>query len=77
MLWFQPPYSPDCNPIERFWAGVKAKLAWQLFEDLEQLQLATARILNQVSNDFIASISGRRSLVWDLDYLGDTTLYRG
>ena len=27
--WFQPPHSPDCNPIERFGAGVKQKLAWK------------------------------------------------
>lgn len=54
VLWFQPPYSPECNPIERFWAWVKSKLAWRLFDNLEQLQKATASILNQVSNDFVA-----------------------
>ena len=32
ILWFQPAHSPDCNPIERFWAWVK-QLAWHLFKD--------------------------------------------
>jgi len=35
ILWFQPPHSPDGNPIERFWAGIKTQLAWKLFDDLD------------------------------------------
>ena len=77
ILWFQPPHSPDCNPIERFWAWLKTQLAWRLFDNLEQLQQATAHILNQVSSDFLASISGQRALAAHLDYLGDSILYRG
>ncbi len=77
VLWFQPPYSPDCNPIERFWAWIKSKLAWRLFDNLEQLQQATAHILNQVPNDFLASISGQRPLTAALDYFNDDNLYRG
>jgi transposase len=26
ILWFQPPYSPDCNPIERLWVWIKGQL---------------------------------------------------
>ena len=77
ILWFQPPHSPDCHPIERFWAWLKTQLAWRLFDNLDQFQQATAHILNQASNDFLASISGQRALAAYLDYLGDCILYRG
>lgn len=77
VLWFQPPYSPDCNPIERLWAWVKKQLAWRLFDNLEHLQQATASILNQIPRDFLASISGRNRLIAALDYLGDYVLYKG
>ena len=45
ILWFQPPDSPDCNPIERLWAWIKGQLAWMLFDNLEQLQQTVATIL--------------------------------
>jgi transposase len=28
VLLFQPPYSPDVNPIERVWQFMKDKLRW-------------------------------------------------
>ena len=56
--WFQPPYSPDCNPIERFWAGVKTQLAWKLFNDLDELKQAVSNILTLVSTTFLASLTG-------------------
>ena len=77
ILWFQPPYSPDCNPIERLWAWIKNKLAWQLFDDLEHLKHSTASILKQVSNSFIASISGQSLLSSALDSFGNCALYKG
>lgn len=77
ILWFQPPYSPDCNPIERVWAWIKSQLAWRLFDSLEHLQLATASISNLIPRDFLTSISGRKRLAAALDYWGDNILYRG
>ncbi|NEP86683.1 MAG: hypothetical protein F6K18_07475 [Okeania sp. SIO2C2] len=35
---FQPPYSPELNPIERLWLEIKRKLKWEIFENLEQLR---------------------------------------
>ena len=38
VLLFQPPYSPDVNPIERVWQYVKKQESWLNFETLADLQ---------------------------------------
>ena len=38
ILLFQPPRSPELNPIERLWEHLKRHLKWELFSDLKQLQ---------------------------------------
>jgi len=47
-LYRIPPYSPELNPIERFWQKLKYQLmpteAWESFEDM--LECATACILS-------------------------------
>jgi len=68
ILWFQPPHSPDCNPIERFWAWVKTQLAWTLFGNLDELKQRVSNILNQVSTTFLASLTGGTRLRTQLDY---------
>ncbi|MBW3623226.1 MAG: IS630 family transposase [Armatimonadetes bacterium] len=35
---FLPPYSPELNPIERFWQAMKAGVAWLAFETLDPLR---------------------------------------
>jgi transposase len=40
-LLFLPPYSPDLNPIERFWANLKKKVRG-LLEAIEGVKLADA-----------------------------------
>ncbi len=56
-LVFQPPYSPEVNPIERFWQYVKDKLAWQFFDNLQALNDFVDSILCEVSPSVISSIS--------------------
>ena len=68
ILWFQPAHSPDCNPVERVWAWFKDKLSWRLFDNLEQLKQSVTRILTQVPNDFLASLTGKHSLTKALGY---------
>jgi transposase len=77
ILWFQPPHSPDCNPIERLWAWLKGKLAWKLFDNLEELKQRLAEILTQITTEFVASLTGKRLLSANLDYLGSNLLYKG
>jgi transposase len=34
MLLFQPPYTPQVNPIERLWKEIKKFIKWDIFADL-------------------------------------------
>ncbi len=56
-LVFQPPYSPELNPIERLWQYLKDDLAWMRYETLEALRLDVRDLLNQLSRNAIASIT--------------------
>jgi transposase len=40
-IFFLPPYSPDLNPIEQFWANLKKKVR-EFLEQIEGLKLADA-----------------------------------
>lgn len=57
---FQPPYSPELNPIERLWEHIKSRLAWEYCDSLTQLRTKLKQVLNSLSEDTIASICG-----WD------------
>ncbi len=58
MLLFQPPYSPQVNPIERFWKKLKRKLRWKLFENLDELRERLSKELNKLTPELIHSVSG-------------------
>jgi transposase len=38
LLIFQPPYSPDLNPIERVWHYIKPELSWGNYDNLDALK---------------------------------------
>lgn len=44
---YLPPYSPELNPIEQFWALIKARVKRQKLQDTETLE---ARIVDAVYN---------------------------
>ena len=60
IIWL-PPYSPDLNPIERFWKHLKANAcANYLYETIEQLLGNVRRVIeahNQFDVDFHLSFS--------------------
>ena len=58
ILLFQPPYSPELNPIERLWEHLKADLKWASFKTLDQLQAKVDQLLAQLTPQVIASITG-------------------
>ena len=66
ILWFQPPHSPESNPIERLWAWIKGQLAWQLFDHLERLQTEVSLVLKTLSHSFLASLTGKTRLLAEL-----------
>jgi hypothetical protein len=57
---FQPPHSPQLNPIERLWEYLKQRLQWQSFASLEDLRLKLESLLAELSPAIIASLCG-----WD------------
>lgn len=58
ILLFQPPHSPELNPIERVWEYLKQDLKWELFENLEHLQTTVAQLLARLTPEIIASLTG-------------------
>jgi len=60
ILLFQPPYSPELNPIERLWEEIKKELRWLIFNNLDELREQIKKILNNLSESTIKSLGG-----WD------------
>lgn len=60
IFFFQPPYCPEVNPIERLWQFLKNQLSWNLFDSLEYLQDKVSNLLNSISHQVIQSLTG-----WD------------
>lgn len=58
ILLFQPPYSPELNPIERVWQYLKQDLKWELFENLDNLRAKVAQLLVQLTPEIVASLTG-------------------
>ncbi len=58
ILLFQPPYSPELNPIERLWEFLKQDLKWELFNDLKQLQDKVDELIEKLTVQQVASITG-------------------
>lgn len=54
---FQPPHSPELNPIERFWQFLKTKLQWENCNTLAQLRQKLTHLLQEVTPDQITSIT--------------------
>ena len=67
--WFQPFHSPDDNLIE-LGVWLKNKLAWKLFDNLDQLKPCVADIFIPTSTAFLASVISKTLLSTRLDYLG-------
>lgn len=60
LLVFQPPHSPELNPIERLWQQLKSELAWDIYENLDQLRLALRQVLQNLQPEALTFLTG-----WD------------
>jgi transposase len=58
VLLLQPSYSPDVNPIERVWQHLKEKLSWLNLATLEELRREMDIVLNSLTAECIASLTG-------------------
>jgi len=54
---FQPPHSPELNPIERFWQKLKRELQWENCQNLQQLQQKVSEILLKIDKLTLASLT--------------------
>ena len=57
VLLFQPPYSPDVNPIERVWQSMKDKLRWINLKSLEELRGEVDKIIQSITPSQLASLT--------------------
>lgn len=57
-LVFQPPYSPEVNPIERVWEHLKDQLAWKGFETLGALEAKVSEELVKLEAGRVRSLTG-------------------
>lgn len=65
---FLPPYSPELNPVERFWEEIKGQLScdqftWSLHEHLSDLRQRMRVRLNEYANEAVASITSYQYLL--------------
>lgn len=58
ILLFQPPHSPEVNPIERLWKEIKKYLRWRAFDTLDELRAALSQILDKMTDSVVASATG-------------------
>ncbi len=70
MLMFQPPHSPELNPIEQVWQYLKRQLRWMLPNNLEQLRQLLKQQLEKLTLEVVASITGRQSILAALSVAG-------
>lgn len=70
VLVFQPPHSPELNPIERVWMDIKADLKGEIFGSLDDLRNAVTEVLGYLSPDWIASLSGYHYILSALSVAG-------
>lgn len=70
ILLFQPPHSPQSNPIEQVWQYLKRQLRWTLPSNLEQLRQPLKQKLEELTKEVIASITGRQSILEALSVAG-------
>jgi hypothetical protein len=60
---FQPPHTPEVNPIERLWLEIKRGVRWEYFSSLEELRAALRKQLEKLSNEIVASVTGYKFII--------------
>jgi transposase len=58
ILLFQPSHCPEVNPIERLWEDLKKSLKWELFTNLDELRLGVRKVLHDLNQTIVTSVTG-------------------
>ena len=58
VLLFQPAHSPELNPIEQLWLDFQIDLRGMNFSNLDGLQITIRQILESMTPEWIASLTG-------------------
>lgn len=54
---FQPPYSPELNPIEKLWQYIKERtIKNQIFETLKEIEKVVCNYIQTLSPEIIKSV---------------------
>jgi transposase len=62
-IFLLPPYSPELNPVERFWRYLKQNMLYnRLFETLEQLEMSLKTFINSLHHSIIAQLCNNNYL---------------
>ena len=56
-LIFLPAYSPELNPVERFWQHVKKDIKNRIFNGLQEMKDYVADFLKHCSSQTVASLT--------------------
>lgn len=67
---FQPPYSPELNPIEQLWAQLKGQLANRQWFDFDELRRELSHEIRSMTHAGLRSLMQRNSLINAFDYAG-------
>lgn len=51
IVLFLPPYSPELNPVERFFGELRKTTANQLFKTIEDQEVVIEQRLNELADD--------------------------
>jgi hypothetical protein len=70
ILMFQPSHAPETNPIERVWLHLKQGLRWKLPKALDELRALITQRLQEMTQEVIASLTGRASILEALSVAG-------
>ncbi len=57
VLLYQPPHSPELNPIERVWENLKIDLKGDNFANLDELRQAIKEVLEYMTPNWLASLT--------------------
>lgn len=57
-LVFLPPYSPELNPVERFWQDLKEHMAFDFYETLADLRQVIRIRCARYTDEAVASLTG-------------------